>query len=120
MSSSPTELRPAQAQGITITDDSLCVDMTDGRTVSVPLAWYPRLAHGSPAERSTWRLIGRGEGIHWPDLDEDISVDGLLAGRPSSDRRDRSSAGSSPDAWPAKPAVNPTAARGARKILLTR
>ena len=83
MSSSPTELRPAQAQGVTVTDDTLSVDLTDGRTVSVPLAWYPRLANGSAEERSTWRLVGRGEGIHWPDLDEDISVEGLLAGRPS-------------------------------------
>ena len=83
MSTSPTELRPAQAQNVTITDDTLSVDLLDGRTVSVPLAWYPRLAHGSSAERSKWRLIGRGEGIHWPELDEDLSVDGLLAGRPS-------------------------------------
>jgi len=49
----------------------------------VPLAWYPRLLHGTPAERDRWRLIGRGEGIHWPELDDDISVEGLLAGRPS-------------------------------------
>jgi len=52
----------------------------DGRTVSVPIAWFPRLMHGSPPERSNWRLIGRGEGVHWPDLDEDISVEDLLAG----------------------------------------
>jgi hypothetical protein len=51
--------------------------------LTVPLAWYPRIAHGTPAERSKWRLIGRGEGIHWPDLDEDISVAGLVAGQPS-------------------------------------
>ena len=87
MSSSPTELRPAQAQGVTVTDDTLSVDLTDGRTVSVPLAWYPRLANGSAEERSTWRLVGRGEGIHWPGLDEDISVEGLLAGRPSGESR---------------------------------
>jgi hypothetical protein len=61
----------------------LTVDLVDGRTVSVPLAWYPRLAHASAPERENWRLIGRGEGIHWPDLDEDISVEGLLVGRPS-------------------------------------
>jgi hypothetical protein len=83
MSSSPIDLRSAQAQNVTITDDSLTVDLIDGRTLTVPLAWYPRLAHGSPVERSNWRLIGRGEGIHWPDLDEDISVESLLAGRPS-------------------------------------
>jgi hypothetical protein len=83
MSTSPTELRAALAQQVAITDDALVVDLVDGRTVSVPLSWYPRLAYGSPAERSNGRLIGRGEGIHWSDLDEDISVAGLLAGRPS-------------------------------------
>src|SRR6184192_1576123 len=65
------------------TEDTLTVDLSDGRTISVPLAWYPRLVHGTFEERSDWRLIGRGEGIHWPQLDEDISVEGLLAGRPS-------------------------------------
>ena len=59
------------------------VDLTDGRTVSVPVAWYPRLMLGTPQERSYWRLIGKGEGIHWPDLDEDISVENILFGRPS-------------------------------------
>ena len=83
MSTSPSEFRPAMAQQVTVTDDALIVDLVDGRTVSVPASWYPRLAHGTPAERSNWRLLGRGEGIHWPDLDEDISVAGLLAGRPS-------------------------------------
>ena len=83
MSTSQSELRAALAQGVTVTEDALVVDLVDGRTVSVPLLWYPRLAHGSPVERANWRLIGRGEGVHWPDLDEDISVGGLLAGRPS-------------------------------------
>lgn len=66
-----------------MTEDTLVVDLVDGRTLSVPLSWYPRLAHGTAAERAEWRLIGRGEGIHWPKLDEDISVEGLLAGRRS-------------------------------------
>jgi hypothetical protein len=66
-----------------VSDSTLSVELVDGRTVSVPLLWSSRLAHGSPAERANWRLIGRGEGIHWPDLDEDISVAGLLAGKPS-------------------------------------
>jgi len=66
-----------------VSEDTLVVDLADGRTLSVPLAWYPRLAHGTPAERAEWRLIGRGEGIHWPELDEDVSVEGLLAGRRS-------------------------------------
>ena len=83
MSSSQPESRPALAQQVALDDDTLTVDLVDGRTVSVPLAWFPRLSHGSPAERANWRLIGRGEGIQWPDLDEDVSVEGLLAGRAS-------------------------------------
>lgn len=85
MSSSSAESRPAQATGVVVTEDTLTVDLMDGRSVSVPLAWYPRLSHGTIAERQNWRIIGRGEGIHWPDLDEDISVDGLLAGRASNE-----------------------------------
>jgi hypothetical protein len=82
-SASPSEVGEARAQSVQVTDDSLIVDLVDGRTISVPLAWYPRLAHGTDAERSRWRFIGDGEGIHWPNLDEDISVEGLLAGRRS-------------------------------------
>lgn len=66
-----------------VTDEALVVDLSDGRTLSVPLAWFPRLLHATAEERGNWRLIGRGEGIHWPDLDEDISVQNLLAGTPS-------------------------------------
>ena len=80
MSSSVIEIRTALAQGVSVSDDALVVDLADGRTISVPLAWYPRLAHGTVPERSNWRFIARGVGIHWPDLDEDISVDGLLLG----------------------------------------
>jgi Protein of unknown function (DUF2442) len=83
MTSSPLELGQALAQDVRVTEDALIVDLADGRTVSVPLAWYPRLAHGTSDERIQWRLIGRGEGIHWPQLDEDVSVEGLLAGRRS-------------------------------------
>jgi Protein of unknown function (DUF2442) len=72
-----------QATAVEVTDDSLVVELADGRSISAPLAWYPRLFHGSAAERAHSRLIGGGEGIHWPDLDEDISIEGLLAGRPS-------------------------------------
>jgi len=68
---------------VTASDDALIVDLADGRTITVPFAWFPRLARGTPAERANWRLIGRGVGIHWPDLDEDISVESLLAGRRS-------------------------------------
>ena len=68
MSTLPSEGRPALAQRVTVTEDTLVVELVDGRTVSVPLPWYPRLAHGTPAERANWHLIGRGEGVHWPDL----------------------------------------------------
>lgn len=85
MSTLLTEIQVARAQQVTVTDDSLTVDLADGRTISAPLAWYPRLVHGTPQERNNWRLIGDGEGIHWPDLDEDLSVEGLLLGRPSSE-----------------------------------
>ena len=83
MSTSGTELREAVAQGVTASDEALTVDLADGRTITVPLAWFPRLAHGTVAERANWRRIGGGVGIHWPDLDEDISVESLLAGRRS-------------------------------------
>jgi len=72
-----------RATAVHLTDDTLVVDLADGRSLSAPLAWYPRLLQGSSAERSNYRLIGSGEGIHWPDLDEDVSVEGILAGRPS-------------------------------------
>jgi hypothetical protein len=72
-----------EATRVVVDDVSLTVELVDGRTVSVPLLWFPRLVDATPAERANWRLIGRGEGIHWPDLDEDISVAGLLAGKRS-------------------------------------
>ena len=71
------------AENITVTKDTLSVDLSDGRTISVPLAWFPRLLHSTPEERNNWRLIGKGHGIHWEEIDEDISIEGLLAGRPS-------------------------------------
>ena len=71
---------PVFAQTVHVTVDTLTVDLADGRGISVPLSWYPRLAHGTPAERTNWRLIGRGEGIHWPELDEDVSIENLLNG----------------------------------------
>jgi hypothetical protein len=78
----------AMAKSLTVNDDSLMADLADGRTITVPLAWFPRLAHGSESERTNWRFIGSGTGIHWPDLDEDISVESLLAGRRSGETRD--------------------------------
>jgi hypothetical protein len=83
MSTSTIEMHVPEAIRVEVTDAALSVELTDGRTVSVPLAWYPRLAHGTADERANWRLIGRGEGIHWPDLDEDISIANLLAGKAS-------------------------------------
>jgi hypothetical protein len=85
MPSSPTEVSAPLAQDVVVTDDALTVHLLDGRTVTVPLSWYPRLVHGSPAERSKWQLTGRGHGIHWPELDEDIGVEDLLAGRRSAE-----------------------------------
>ena len=73
----------ARMLGVTVTEDSLAVDLSDGTTVRVPLAEYPRLLHGTAQERKNSRLVGSGEGIHWPDLDEDLSVESLIAGRPS-------------------------------------
>ena len=83
MNTSVIELRVARAQNVQVTDDELIVALDDGRTIAVPLAWYPRLLHGTKEERNNWQLIGAGEGIHWPDLDEDISIEHLLAGIPS-------------------------------------
>jgi hypothetical protein len=83
MSSLSIRVQEPRAQRVTVTEDSVVVDLTDGRTVSTPLAWYPRLLHGTLEERDNWRLIGSGEGVHWPDLDEDLSIDSLISGRPS-------------------------------------
>ncbi len=85
MSISAIEIEVPLVQNVTVTNDTLSVDLSDGRSISVPLAWFPRLQHASPAERKRWRFIGKGAGIHWDDIDEDISVGGLLAGRPSSE-----------------------------------
>ena len=83
MTISEVELMVPDAERVTITKDTLTVDLSDGRTISVPMAWFPRLLHATAQERRQWRLIGKGQGIHWEDIDEDISVEGLLAGRPS-------------------------------------
>ncbi len=85
MAISTSELHVPEAVGLSITDDVLSVELSDGRTLTVPLAWYPRLLHATAAERAQWRLIGKGEGIHWPTIDEDISVEALIAGRPSAE-----------------------------------
>jgi hypothetical protein len=77
-----------RAQSLVVTEDSLIVDLSDGRSITVPLAWYPRLVHGTPEERNNWRWIGDGEGIHWSDLDEDISVENLILGKASGESQD--------------------------------
>ena len=74
---------PVTLQRLVITTDSLTINLINGRTIAVPLAWYPRLMHGTTDERNNWRLTGGGEGIHWLDLDEDVSVENLLSGKPS-------------------------------------
>ena len=76
-----TSTDEAVAVAVAIDDQDLSVQMRDGRTITAPLVWFPRLAAATPAERNDWRLIGDGEGIHWPALDEDLSVAGLLRGR---------------------------------------
>lgn len=77
----------ARAEDVTVTDEELIVNLKDGRTISAPLAWFPRLLHATPEQRAKWELMGEGEGIHWPDVDEDLSVAGLLRGTPAPQRR---------------------------------
>ena len=83
MSTLAVEMKVPNAEKVTVTEDTLSVDLSDGRTISVPLAWFPRLVHATKKERNNWRLTGKGHGIHWEDIDEDISVEGLLAGKTS-------------------------------------
>ena len=83
MSSLAVETREARARSATVTDDAITVDLVDGRTIIVPLVWFPRLWHGRPQERKHFEIFGDGAYIHWPDLDEDLTVAGLLAGQRS-------------------------------------
>ena len=76
---------PIRIDHVDVTDDTLSVDREDGRTIDVPIGWYPRLSYGSPEERANFEISGAGYGIHWPDLDEDIGVDGLLLGKKSNE-----------------------------------
>ena len=82
MSSSDTS-RGERVKDVRSTDDILIVDLLDGRTISVPLVWYPRLLSATPEQRANWRVAGGGFGIHWPDVDEDLSTEGLLHGAPT-------------------------------------
>jgi hypothetical protein len=85
MSSSTVDAREALTNRVEVSGDTLSVELADGRTIAAPLAWYPRLLHATTEERGSWRLIGGGRGIHWPAVDEDISVANLLAGQPSAE-----------------------------------
>ncbi len=86
MTTSPVDATTA-AERVVVTDHALTVELGDGRRISAPIEWYPRLAHATQQERDNWRLIGGGRGIHWGDLDEDISIENLLAGRRSTESR---------------------------------
>jgi hypothetical protein len=111
MSTSSLDVEIALAKSVRVTARALVVELRDGRTVSVPLQWYPRLAHGSPRERERWELIGPGVGIHWPALDEDISVEGLLQGRPSGESEASFQRWLSSRRRPADTRLQPTKAR---------
>ncbi len=81
----PIEIETPKAENVQVTNDTLIVELSDGRTISAPLDWFPRLVYATVKERANWRLIGKGHGIHWEDIDEDISIKGLLAGRSSTE-----------------------------------
>lgn len=83
MNTLAVEIKRPNVLNVTVSEDTLGVDLSDGRSISVPLAWFPRLLHSTEEERKNWRLIGKGHGIHWEDIDEDISIEGLLAGKSS-------------------------------------
>ena len=85
MRTSTAEKAAPAAVRARVENEAVIIDLSDGRTVTAPLAWYPRLLYGTARERRNWRLIAGGEGVHWPDLDEDLSVEGLLAGRSSAE-----------------------------------
>ncbi|MDZ7832256.1 MAG: DUF2442 domain-containing protein [Desulfobacterales bacterium] len=79
-----TDIKPGErVKNVYFNEDTLSVDLIDGRTITVPLAWYPRLLHAKPEQRRNWRICGAGYGIHWPDIDEDLSTEGLLRGAPA-------------------------------------
>jgi hypothetical protein len=85
MRAATSETRETLATHVEVSGDTLSVELADGRTIAAPVAWYPRLAHATAEERAAWRLIGGGRGIHWSEVDEDISVANLLAGQPSTE-----------------------------------
>lgn len=101
----------AAVKNVRVTDRFLIVELRDGRVLSVPLGWYPRLAEGSPRERRNWEILGPGTGIHWPDLDEDISVEGLLQGLPSNESSGSLNAWREARRRPANRRLHPAASR---------
>jgi len=81
---STLDIKPGErVKDVHLTEDTLSVDLIDGRTIVVPLAWYPRLLHATPEQRVNWQICGGGYGIHWPDIDKDLSTEGLLRGAPA-------------------------------------
>ncbi len=79
-----SDIKPGESvKDVHFTEDTLSVDLLDGRTITVPLAWYPKLLHATPEQRNNWKRCGGGYGIHWPDIDEDLSTEGLLRGAPA-------------------------------------
>lgn len=87
MNSATVTQTPVKIIDVAVTDDTLSVDLEDGRTIAIPIGWYPRLAYGTAAERANFQISGAGYGINWPDLDEDIGVNGILLGAKSSESR---------------------------------
>ena len=83
MNSLTVDIHSIRAQKVKVTVDELIVELSDGRTIAIPLAWYPRLMYATKRERNRWELIANGVGIHWHDIDEDISVEGIILGKPS-------------------------------------
>ena len=83
MSTLAIEIDIPSVENVSVTEDTLSVDLSDGRTIQAPTSWFPRLLYSTPEERKNWRPIGQGQGVHWEDIDEDISVEALLAGKPS-------------------------------------
>lgn len=82
-----SDIRPGErVKDVQFQEDTMSVDLSDGRTITVPIAWYPSLLHATPEQRSNWEISGAGFGIHWPDLDEDLSTEGLLRGAPAARR----------------------------------
>ena len=79
-----SDIKPGEGvKDVHVTEDTLSVDLIDGRTITVPLVWYPKLLHATPGQRTNWQICGGGYGIHWPDIDEDLSTEGLLRGAPA-------------------------------------